>query len=307
MRLRSCKPIQNLNPIRIGVTDSGLGGLSVVAGIASELQHQKGCQFESLKLLFFNALPAWDNGYNTMARKQDKIRTFNRVLFGIDAFKPDLIAIACNTLSVLYDHTGHCSNSKVPVLNIVDAGIQMVRKWKEKNPNGAMVIFGTQTTIEAESHLIRLIARGIEADCIVTIACPNLQNHIQTDPAGQKTQSMIKAAVQEAITKLPTGIDRIAAVLCCTHYGYSQVFFKKNFKGLTTLPVDILNPNTAMIADICNSIKGAGRNSPAPAISIEVLSRLEEAHIENIARQLKEVSPPTARALQEYRRVENLF
>jgi glutamate racemase len=104
------------------VTDSGLGGLSIVADAAERLSEHK--SFRSVRLVFFNALFSNEGGYNSLRSRSDKIRVFDSALLSLEQrYDPDLVLIGCNTLSVLFPDTDFSRESEVPVEGIVDTGV----------------------------------------------------------------------------------------------------------------------------------------------------------------------------------------
>ena len=99
--------------ITIVVTDSGLGGLSVVADAAEKFRQHP--VFKEVKLVFFNALFTSDAGYNGLQSREEKLKVFSSALQSMqDRFAPDIILVACNTLSVLIPDTGFARTSSVP-------------------------------------------------------------------------------------------------------------------------------------------------------------------------------------------------
>lgn len=69
-----------------------------------------------------------------------------------EKYVPDLILIACNTLSVVYPHTEFSKNTKTKVLGIVEFGVEQVLEELKKNPDYDVIITGTNTTIESRDH-----------------------------------------------------------------------------------------------------------------------------------------------------------
>ena len=104
----------------ICVTDVGLGGLSVLSEIERRLQDVP--LFPKVKLLYFNS--AVFPGY-TQRPVPDQISIFNSALFGMAPYKPDIILIACNTLSVIYAETEFSATCPIPVMSIVDFGVAL--------------------------------------------------------------------------------------------------------------------------------------------------------------------------------------
>ena len=55
MKKPDLKKLLNKKKITIVITDSGLGGISILAGIEAKLKETR--SFEEVNLIFFNALP----------------------------------------------------------------------------------------------------------------------------------------------------------------------------------------------------------------------------------------------------------
>src|SRR3954463_16022076 len=104
--------------MHILITDSGVGGLSVCAYAE---RFVRTCGFtEPVRLTFANAAPANDYGYNSMPNREAKLETFDRFLRNVtERFAPDLIYVACNTLSVLLPDTPYFASAQIPVKGIV--------------------------------------------------------------------------------------------------------------------------------------------------------------------------------------------
>ena len=104
--------------MHILITDSGVGGLSVVA-YAERFVRTHGSS-EPVRLTFANAAPANDYGYNSMPSREEKLATFDRFLRNVtERFTPDSIYVACNTLSVLLPDTPYFAFAAIPIQGIV--------------------------------------------------------------------------------------------------------------------------------------------------------------------------------------------
>ena len=89
--------------MRLVITDSGLGGLSVCADL---LKAPTGPAAKNIELLYVNAAPDPRRSYNSMeslAEKQEVFQTFLHRL--ADSYQPDHIFVACHTLSALLPDT----------------------------------------------------------------------------------------------------------------------------------------------------------------------------------------------------------
>src|SRR5512142_2546492 len=118
--------------MHILITDSGVGGLSVVA-YAERFVRTHGFR-ESVRLTFANAAPANDYGYNSMPSRDVKLETFDRFLRNVtDRFSPDSIYVACNTLSVLLPDTAYFRHAPIPIKGIVETGAALLVRELESN------------------------------------------------------------------------------------------------------------------------------------------------------------------------------
>src|SRR5215210_2538267 len=131
--------------MHILITDSGVGGLSVVA-YAERFVRTHGFE-EPVRLTFANAAPANDYGYNSMPSRDVKLQTFDRFLTNVThRYAPDFIYVACNTLSVLLPDTPFSRKDGVPVKGIVETGAELLLRDLEADLQTLAMIFGTQTT-----------------------------------------------------------------------------------------------------------------------------------------------------------------
>ena len=137
--------------ITIAVTDSGLGGLSIMAEAAARMKAAR--SFRSVDLVFWNALFSNDSGYNSLPTREDKIRVFDSALRSLaETVKPDLILVGCNTLSVLLGDVPFARESDIPVLGIIDTGVAMMAEALAEHPEAKGVLLGTLTTISKRAN-----------------------------------------------------------------------------------------------------------------------------------------------------------
>lgn len=287
------------------ITDSGLGGLSVFNDIANHLEN--GSPWEKVKLVYFNAWPAPHRGYNHFDTPEKRAVIFNNALNAMDEYHPDLILIACNTLSVIYPHTQFFKSSNTLVDGIVDHGVEMMVEKLKADPKGVAVIFGTPTTIDAKSHETKLIRLGIEKDRIVNIGCTNLAGWIEREPFSETVGQMINTFVEQAAKRLGSFTGNVYAALCCTHFGYRQALFEQAFTQFITGKVTILNPNIQMAQQMFKS--GDQTRFFPTKIDMQIVSKAvwEEGLLDAYEKLLTHISPATRDALRHYKRDDNLF
>ena len=133
--------------MKVGVFDSGIGGLSVVKSI---LEHQL---FE--EIIYFG----------DTARVPYGIKDKNTIIrYGIEAveffknFDIDLMIVACNSVSAYALHEMQESSS-CPVIGVVEAGIlATANALKDKNSN--ILIIGTKATINSKAYELGLKKKG---------------------------------------------------------------------------------------------------------------------------------------------------
>lgn len=292
--------------IVIAVTDSGLGGLSTVAETEARMRERG--PFRKVEFVFVSALFSNQGGYNSLPDRESKIRVFDSALESIETrFSPDLLLIACNTLSALYESTSFSRRTRIPVKGIVDTGVDLIAENLRGRPDSKVILFGTQTTIEEDVHRSRLLDRGFLPERIITQSCPDLVPYIERGFDSAETEMLIFAYVDEALQKTANGRQALFVSFNCTHYGYARKLWEKAFAGLGVIPAGFLNPNPKM-ADFLFRGEGAGRFD-SPDISIKVYSMVEigEAQRDSIGRWLDEVSPAAAAALRDYQKVPGLF
>ena len=76
--------------MRIGITDSGVGGLSVCAEVEARLR--SGPPAGDIEILYLNAALRDDYSYNAMDSRTDKLETFGSFLDRVEAFyRPDFL------------------------------------------------------------------------------------------------------------------------------------------------------------------------------------------------------------------------
>jgi glutamate racemase len=279
--------------MRILITDSGVGGVSVVA-YAERFVRTEGFT-EPVHLTFANAAPANDYGYNSMPSHEAKIETFDRFLRSVtERYAPDRIYVACNTLSVLLPDT----HPTVPIKGIIETGVGLLLEELNKDPRSVAMVFATQTTTDAGAYPRHLQERGIDASRIISQACPGLADTISEDREGVKAQAEIEKWVAVAMEKMPSRDLPIVACLACTHYGYRKDLFAAALGRAT-----VINPNESAVGDLF------GRAGGTHAVYVDFVTRyaLPPTTVETLTWLLGEISPRTVDAMQHFQHVPDLF
>lgn len=281
------------------ITDSGLGGLSICAGIA------RSCAGTDTRITYVNAWPEPGRGYNDLPDMAARAETFDRALRSFLRFSPDEIVIACNTLSIVYAHTAFRKSAALLVRGIIEAGVELFVDALSADRSGSLLLLGTRTTIESGVHRQRLLARGVPGERVASLACHGLAAAIERDPESATTAALIESCSSRA-AGIGTPGEPCYAGLCCTHYPFVADRICSSLAhalGRQVLPLD---PNARMVRDVVSSVSAA---APAGRVSVDVVSKvsLEFSSRRAMAALVEPVSPDAAAALIHYRHVPDLF
>jgi len=135
--------------MRVGVFDSGIGGLTVVKSL---LQHQL---FEEIVYFGDTArVPYGIKDKNTIVRYAIEAVEFFK------NFELDLIIVACNTVSA-YALKDMRDNSNCPIIGVVEAGI-LATANAIHNKNANILILGTKATINSRTYELGLNKKGFK-------------------------------------------------------------------------------------------------------------------------------------------------
>jgi glutamate racemase len=292
--------------VTIAVTDSGLGGLDVVADLERRLREAH--VFRNVHIVFFNALFSPSGGYNSLASREDKIRHFDRALASLSQrYEPDVIVVACNTLSVLIPDTAFAPEGRVPLVSIVEPGVALMAEFLRDTPNGQVLLFATRTTVEEDSHRAALARAGHDPKRVITQSCPELASTIERGFDSEDTELLIATFVDEAVEKLGAPSGPVSISLNCSHYPYAQTLWLSSLEEYGLGPLSVLNPNREMV-DLLLAPAPEGRFRET-RIAVTVVSKVEisELRRHSVGRAIRGLSSPTADALLAYELLPELF
>lgn len=280
--------------MRIGITDSGVGGLSVCAELEARLRRSP--VRENIDLLYLNAAIEDDYAYNSMPDRPTKLRAFARFLHSVQQnYQPDLLYIACNTLSVLFEDPYFDHYRHLPIEGIVDTGTMKMLKEFESDSNATFVVFATPTTVDEAIYGRRLRAHGVPANHVIEQACPGLPDAIANDGSGQLAVELLAGFIPAAFRQMDHQPDHVLAYLGCTHYGYQAVRFKAILDRLAAR-VTVLNPNNGAVDQILSHVDartGTGK------LEIEFVARyvIPGVVIDSLSMYVGKKAPKTLSAL----------
>jgi len=276
------------------ITDSGLGGLSVCAGLERYLkQYDLG---QGIELLYVNATPDDLIGYNALKTQKERIALFDQFLRATtNRFSPDKIAIACNTLSVIYNDTAFARSTDIDVKGIVGAGVSLIDTHLEERPDHKLIIYATETTTEAGTYP-RLITANAEE--VSAQECPELAHAISIDASGGAARERLKGYVTQSIEYFDTKPSEVFAFLGCTHYGYQATLFSDLLEE-HGCQCTILNPNDLLVEQLISNLEKSDRLREDP-LTVKFVSRYQipEDQVASMEHYLEESAPQTLAALR---------
>lgn len=292
--------------VTIVVTDSGLGGMSVAADLAARLPASG--IVRSARIVFVNAEPDAKWGYNDLKHDADKVRIFDGALTAMEErYRPDLVLVACNTLSVVWPRTAHAKSGSVETVEIVGLGADLIKKELAKAPSSTALVFATKTTIESEAHKSLVVQGGVAPDRVVGEACPKLAGAIERGAESAETAGYVKTFVADALAKAGERTGPLVVSLNCTHYPYVKPLWEQAFAGAGHPGVVILDPNPLMTDVVLR--EGGAKRFERTKVTVEAVSKVpvDEGTRRNLGALLAKTSKETADALARIRIDPALF
>ena len=183
---------------RIGVFDSGVGGLTVLKAMAEQLPAH---------YLYFGdtaRLPYGAKSAETVARYAIGATRF------LETQNIDLLVIACNTATALALPAIKAA-AHVPVVGVVEPGAAAAA---EVSTNRAAIVIATEATVTSHAYRDALQQHGLQA---VEKACPLFVPLVEEGWIEHPvTEQVARIYLGEATAQAPEGADVL--VLACTHY-----------------------------------------------------------------------------------------
>jgi glutamate racemase len=179
---------------RIGIFDSGLGGLTVLKQFLKHLPNNE--------YIYFG-----DNArvpYGNKSKKMVEHYSVQAVRF-LKSKSVDLIVVACNTASANALESIQKEAGEIKVIDMISPSILHVQNLGLKS----IGLIGTESTIDSGAYQSKLIGKSIQ---VKTQACPLFVPFVE---AGLTDHSALEIIIKEYLENL-TQIDGL--ILGCTHY-----------------------------------------------------------------------------------------
>jgi glutamate racemase len=194
------------NQAPIGVFDSGVGGLTVLAELLRELPDER--------FIYYGDTANCPYGQRT----EDDVRALaaNAARFLIDR-GAKLIVVACNSAAVAARETLRATFD-VPFVVVVPA----VKPAAAATRSGVVGVASTE--VSARSHYLQtLIEEHANGARVLAVGCPRL---VELAEAGQLDGPAVEATIRDYVAPmLAAGIDQL--VLGCTHFPAMRAAFER--------------------------------------------------------------------------------
>ena len=294
--------------MKIGITDSGTGGLSVCAEVEARLRKRPTQQ--DVELLYLNAALRDDFSYNAMPTREEKVQAFDRFLENVRMrYAPDFLYIACNTLSILFKDPIFSKHAPTPTRGIVESGTRAIlaalQSQDQSSRPSPVVIFATPTTVSEGAYLNALARAGIARERVVQQACPGLPDAISNDYNGREARELLQQFVPSALSRIGEPPEQLIAFLGCTHYGYQAGLFssliEERIPGST-----VINPNRSAASDILSWV-APRRGSGTLRVRFVSPYRIPDKPLATLPRYLGETAPATVAALRGFEHDPGLY
>jgi glutamate racemase len=223
----------------IGIFDSGVGGLSVLAAVRGRLP--------GASLIYVADSAHVPYG----PRALQEVRDFS---FGITQFLvaqgAQVVVVACNTASAAALHELRAAYPETPFVGMEPA----VKPAAELSHTGVVAVLATPATFQGAlfASVVERFAQGVE---VIPQVCPGLVEQIEAgELATPRTEAMLRAWVEPLLAR---NID--ALVLGCTHYPFVRPLLER----ICGPAVRVIDPSVAVarqVERVLAKVDGAAGN-----------------------------------------------
>ncbi len=232
-----------MEPISVGVFDSGVGGLSVLRALRQQIPAQP--------VIYFADQAHVPYGPRPLGEVRAYSEQITRCLLGCGA---QLIVVACNTASAAALHSLRQTFPKTPFVGMEPA----VKPAAEGTQTGVVGVLATPATFQSALYasVVERFAHGVQ---VLQDPCPGLVQQIENgNLAGPQTRAILQTALQPM---LAAGIDTV--VLGCTHYPFVIPLIQE----IAGPSVRVIDPAPAVARQIARVLESSGglADGTAPA------------------------------------------
>ena len=259
-----------------------------------------------MKMVYLNAVPRDQYGYNDMTSAEERVRVFNGLLEKAeDRFKPEKIFVACGSLSALLDEVPYVEKHRQKVQGIGWIGRQLLTEAIQEKPDAPVFVFATPVTVSEGLYSATGLSGIQKPKVFIEQPCPGLANKISSNLEEKAVYSQIKECCQKALESAESHFrfnphQHPIVFLGCTHYSFRADLFVEAFSDLGFPRITLLDPVPASALSLAQDhFFPEGTDG----IRIEFISpyRLPDVEQKTIATLLDQISPMTAEAFRNGR------
>lgn len=222
-------------PHKVGVFDSGVGGLTVLRQLLAVAPGATYCYLgDTARVPYGSRSAATVIDYSLSCARH------------LEAMGAEIIVIACNTSSALALQI-ISSEVKVPVVGIIEDGVTAVMDCGARR----VMVLGTRATISSGTYGMEL-ARRLSDPVITSVACPLFVPIVE--------EGLADSMVASSIIQLYLGsvdLDKIDAVLlACTHFP----ILSKSLSAQLPAHVPIVDPSANVARRVRSMLSSSGWN-----------------------------------------------
>ena len=239
--------VERAQPLRVGIFDSGVGGLSVTQAIRARLPHA-----ELLYAADTGHAPYGDRSEAFLCDRSERIARF------LTDQGAQIVVVACNTATAAAVAALRAASPTLPLVG-VEPGIKPAVALSAARRIG---VLATTRTL-ASDKFQRLAQAHADGAQLVLQACPGLADAIEAaDAAGSGLDVLVErycAPLRDA------GVD--VAVLGCTHYVFARTLFERALPGVRLVDTaDAVARQTARLAADIAPADDASSDLESPAL-----------------------------------------
>jgi glutamate racemase len=190
--------LEDLEQSRIGIFDSGIGGLTVMRAVIKRMPHEN--------IVYFGDTARVPYGCKS-SKTVERYSIENAIFLMEQNIK--VLVVACNTASAFaVDKLRRIFN--VPIVDVVEPSVQ---RAIEKTKNGRIAVLGTKATIKSGIYqqLIHKTSSKLE---VFSVSCPLFVPLVEE---GLTNHPITELAIKEYLLPLlEKKVDTV--ILGCTHY-----------------------------------------------------------------------------------------
>lgn len=237
----------------IGVFDSGVGGLSVLAEIRRAMP--------DADLLYVADRKRAPYGTRTL----EEVRDFSfEIVDWLEQRGADTIVVACNTASAAALHELRDAFPDLPIVGMEPA----VKPAAAHTGTGVIGVFATEATFQGELF-DTVVSRWGANSQVVALACPEWVETVEEGQLdGPTTELLVSGPV---IRALEAGADTL--VLGCTHFSFLAPVISR-LAGESVAVIDPAPAVAAQTSRVAAGIDGSGRVVMAASGDLAQFTRL---------------------------------